>query len=94
MSDLMKINKWGHSSGIRIPDRVMKRLGLNNGDSFAYDVSDNEVILKPVKKHQSTKELFESFYGKPFEDITIKDLGNAEEIDFGRDVGSEVLDEF
>ena len=43
-----------------------------------------------MRKQQSTAQMFEQFYGKPFEKITPDDLGSAEEIDWGEDVGGEV----
>lgn len=38
---------------------------------------------------ESTTQKFEQFYGKPFNEITQDDLGDAEEIDWGGDVGAE-----
>ena len=42
------------------------------------------------EKKQSTVQMFEQFYGKPFEKITPDDLGSADEIDWREDVGCEV----
>lgn len=44
-----------------------------------------------MKKEQSTSRMFEQFYGKPFSDITQDDLGSCEEIDWGEDVGGEII---
>ncbi len=44
-----------------------------------------------MKKKQSTSQIFEEFYGKPFDEITQDDLGLAKEINWGEDVGSEVI---
>lgn len=38
-----------------------------------------------------TVQIFEQFYGKPFVKITQADIGNAEELDLGEDVGGEEL---
>lgn len=46
-----------------------------------------------MEKQQSTAQMFEEFYGKPFSKITQVDLGNTEEIDWGEDVGCEVLND-
>ena len=40
---------------------------------------------------KTTKEIFEEFYGKPYEKITAEDIGNCEEIDFGDEVGGEII---
>lgn len=90
----MTINKWGHSSGVRIPDQIMKLFGLKNGDQFIYTVHDDELILKPSKKSVTTKEMFEKFYGKPYEQIKVSDLGESHEFDWGEDVEGENIDEF
>ena len=46
--------------------------------------------LKVLKK-KTTKQIFEEFYGKPYEEITAQDIGDGAEIDFGEDVGKEVI---
>ncbi len=43
-----------------------------------------------MRKQQSTSQMFEQFYGKPFTEITQDDLDTDEEIDWGEDVGDEV----
>ncbi|MBR1645698.1 MAG: hypothetical protein IJ685_02855 [Selenomonadaceae bacterium] len=45
--------------------------------------------LKVLNK-KTTKQMFEEFYGKPYDEITEQDIGAGEEIDFGEDVGGEV----
>ena len=42
----------------------------NNGELF-------------IKEQQSTAQMFEEYYKKPFAEITPDDLGSAEEIDWG-----------
>ena len=44
-----------------------------------------------VIRRKTTKEIFEEFYGKPYEKITAEDIGGGEEIDFGEDVGEEII---
>ena len=46
--------------------------------------------LKVLKK-KTTKQLFEEFYGKPYDEITEKDIGGGAEIDFGEDIGEEII---
>ncbi len=48
-----------------------------------------EVIII-LHKEKSTKDIFEEFYGKPMEEITIEDLGDGGEIDWGEDIGGEI----
>lgn len=47
--------------------------------------------LKVLNKKKTTKQIFEEFYGKPYDEISEKDIGAGEEIDFGEDVGEEVI---
>lgn len=82
------VSKWGNSLGIRIPTAIVDRLSIQNGDIIDYDLEGDKVIFR---KKKSTRQLFEEFYHKPFEDITETDLGDANEIDFGEDVGGEVF---
>ncbi len=82
------ISKWGNSIGIRIPVSVTESLELKAGDQVSCELKDGGLFLR---KNQTTSQMFESFYGKPFAEITQEDLGPAEEIDWGEDVGGEVL---
>lgn len=45
-----------------------------------------------MQTEESTVELFEKFYGKPFDQITEEDVGPGGEIDWGEDVGEEAVD--
>ena len=40
----------------------------------------------------STVEMFEKFYGKPFDKITPEDIGPGGELDWGEDVGGEIIE--
>lgn len=82
------ISKWGNSIGIRIPVVVAESLGLQAGDQLVYELKDGGLFMR---KKQSTAQMFEQFYGKPFAEITQADIGNAEEIDWGEDVGGEIF---
>ncbi len=82
------VSKWGNSLGIRIPVMIAEALGLQAGDQVAFELKDGDML---IKKKMSTAQLFEQFYGKPFEEITQADLGPAEEIDWGEDVGGEII---
>lgn len=81
------ISKWGNSIGIRIPLAVKESLGLQAGDQVTCELKDGGLFMR---KQQSTAQMFEQFYGKPFAEITQDDLGAADEIDWGEDVGGEV----
>ncbi len=84
----LTVSKWGNSLGFRIPSTVVDALSIQNGDRVTYELKDNALILK---KEKSTREMFEEFYGKPMEKLTQTDLGAGGEIDWGADIGGEVL---
>lgn len=46
----IRINRWGHSSGLRIPRAVMDVAGLKIGDEVHVRVLDSgDVLVTPVK---------------------------------------------
>ena len=51
-------------------------------------VKDNKLI---PEKNQTTREIFREFYGKSIDELTTKDLGKGNELDWGEDVGYETL---
>ena len=44
-----------------------------------------------IKKATNTAQMFEQFYSKPFPEITLTDIGDAEKIEWGEDVEGELL---
>lgn len=83
------VSRWGNSLGIRIPSGIAETLSIKDGDRVHCNLKGNEIILK---KELSTKEIYESFYGKPFDGLTVKDLGPGGELDWGEDTGGEVIE--
>lgn len=45
--------------------------------------------LKELVISDSTTQMFEQFYDKPFSELTQKDFGSAKEIDWTTDIGNE-----
>ena len=82
------VSKWGNSLGIRIPAVVANALSVKSGDVINFEIKDDSVLLK---KEKTTKQMFEEFYGKSFSKITKEDIGGADLVDFGEDIGSEVF---
>ena len=84
----LTLSKWGNSLAVRIPAKTIDSLKLEAGDKIELQLKDGGMFLK---KEESTIDIFEKFYGKPFSEITLDDIGPAKEIDWGEDVGGEVL---
>ena len=82
------VSKWGNSLGIRVPVMIAESMGLQAGDQVAFELKDGGMFMK---KEQSTSQMFEQFYGKPFSELTQDDLGAVEDIEWGEDVGGEVF---
>ncbi|GFH41297.1 AbrB/MazE/SpoVT family DNA-binding domain-containing protein [Lactococcus insecticola] len=63
------LNKWGNSTGIRIPKTILDTLEFKQGEQLDMNVSGNEVILKKhVKQSQVTiEELFHEYNGDIFQ---------------------------
>ncbi|EGK9458938.1 type II toxin-antitoxin system ChpS family antitoxin [Escherichia coli] len=51
------IKRWGNSSGMVIPNVVMKELNLRPGQSVEAQVSNNQLILTPITRRYSLDEL-------------------------------------
>ena len=51
------IKRWGNSSGMVIPNVVMKELNLRPGQSVEAQVSNNQLILTPNSRRYSLDEL-------------------------------------
>ncbi|EOY4804658.1 type II toxin-antitoxin system antitoxin ChpS [Escherichia coli] len=49
--------RWGNSSGMVIPNVVMKELNLRPGQSVEAQVSNNQLILTPISRRYSLDEL-------------------------------------
>lgn len=72
----VKLQKWGNSSGIRIPSNVLKDLNLKNDDLIELTKVNQQLVMKKIKKKKLTfderiancpnKGIVESFdWGKP-----------------------------
>lgn len=53
----VKIQKWGHSLAIRIPSSYAKDAGITNGTVADIKVSNETLVVKPIKKHYRLDEL-------------------------------------
>ena len=51
------IQRWWNSSGMVIPNVVMKELNLRPGQSVEAQVSNNQLILTPISRRYSLDEL-------------------------------------
>lgn len=85
-----KLSSWGNSLGIRIPNAIAEMFHFKSGSMVNVDIKNNAIILTPEKKDITS--VMEEFYNKPLAEITREDVGTTELIDWGSDVGGEVIE--
>ncbi|MGN0992438.1 MAG: AbrB/MazE/SpoVT family DNA-binding domain-containing protein [Bacilli bacterium] len=60
-----RIQKWGNSSGIRIPSSILKSLNIKTNDILNIEQEDDRIIISiPKKKKISLEDRFKEYYGK------------------------------
>lgn len=83
----IQISRWGNSAGIRLPKATLEKLGLKPGDKVDLTVKDGTAVITPARPKKITLEWIISEMDR---------LGpeNAPEtVDWGRDRGSEIIDD-
>lgn len=75
----VRIQKWGNSLGVRIPQGIAKTAGIKSDTEVEMEVKETTILLKPIKKYS-----LESLISK----ISEKNL--HKEIDTGSPIGNEI----
>lgn len=79
-----RISRWGNSVAVRIPKEVLEQAGLREGQRVDFSTRDGVVEVR--KRRPTIKELFaEAAKQGPLEP--------PEPIDWGPDVGAEIIDD-
>jgi antitoxin MazE len=79
-----KISRWGNSAAVRLPKEVLEQAGFREGESIDFKTGDGVVELR--KRRPTIEELFaEARKQGPLEP--------PEPIDWGPDVGAEIIDD-
>lgn len=66
-SDFMesKLQKWGNSAGIRIPNSLLKSLNLKIDDVLELEQVENKIVVSKSNKHKiSLEKLFKEYKGE------------------------------
>lgn len=69
-----------------------KDIKVVHPDAFVSDIIGKDSSQKSDKQLRGEKFL-EDYYGKPYSEITQNNLGHGEEIDWGEDVGGEIIED-
>lgn len=60
-----KIQKWGNSAGIRIPNNLLKALNLKVNDILTLEKEENKIVITKSEKNKiSLKERFANYHGE------------------------------
>ena len=60
----VRLQKWGNSNGIRIPNTILKTLKLKTNDIVNIEQIDDKIIISIPKKNKiSLKERFDNYDG-------------------------------
>src|ERR1700746_1841557 len=85
MNMKVKISKWGNSLGIRLPRAAVDATGLGEGAQLELEIDGRALRLKPASAAKRYR----------LEDLVaeMKPENQPELIDWGPDVGAEVIDD-
>lgn len=73
--------RWGNSIGVRIPQGVAKKVGMDYGSEMTITTGeDNSIIIKPVKSKPTLDDLLSQCTPDK----------RHEEIDWGKPEGNEI----
>lgn len=57
-----KIQKWGNSYGIRIPNMILKTLNIKADDLLVMENVDGKIVISKIKKNKvSLKDKFDNY---------------------------------
>lgn len=84
MNVTLNLQKWGNSSGVRLPKKVIDAARLDPNQSMSVSLQGDSIILTPVRKEEYTLETM-------LKGVTPEMVGG--ELDWGPDVGSEIIDD-
>ena len=74
-----KIQKWGNSLGLRIPNHIVKDLSLLHGSIVEIEEEADTIVIRPKEKHNLDDML-----------NSINNTNIHSEISFGRPEGEEI----
>ncbi len=64
----VKLQKWGNSVGLRIPNSLLKSLNLSMNDKVELKEEDDKIVItKSQQKRVSLEELFKNYSGGKLE---------------------------
>jgi len=81
----VKLSRWGNSLGVRLPRAAVEATGLGEGAQLELEIDGRELRLKPL--HAVKRYRLEDLVAE------MKPENQPELVDWGPDVGAEVIDD-
>ncbi|MDX2095376.1 MAG: AbrB/MazE/SpoVT family DNA-binding domain-containing protein [Alphaproteobacteria bacterium] len=81
-----EIGQWGNSMALRIPAAMVREMGLKKGSKADITLENGRLIIVPSQKKISRAERLARLIA------SYEALGPDEEIDWGPDVGNEIVE--
>ncbi|MFZ4541821.1 MAG: AbrB/MazE/SpoVT family DNA-binding domain-containing protein [Rickettsiales bacterium] len=81
-----EMSKWGNSAAFRVPADLVRLSGLTIGTKVEIVFEDGYLKIKPLKQKLSRAERLKRLLA------SYEELGPDEEIDWGPDVGNEIIE--
>jgi antitoxin MazE len=82
------IGRWGKSLAVRLPSEIASRLALAEGATVEVEQRDDEIVIRKTKPPLTIAEMFK---GKSPEEW--RAIYREHGVDWGPDVGREIVDE-
>ena len=81
--EVVTLQKWGNSQGIRIPKYLLNSLQWQQGERVILSIEGNKLLIEqaPISRYKNIKELFQSFNPENY---------SPREIDWGKPSGDEI----
>ncbi|HLH95307.1 MAG TPA: AbrB/MazE/SpoVT family DNA-binding domain-containing protein [Xanthobacteraceae bacterium] len=77
--------RWGNSLALRVPKPVVEELGAKEGSAMEMTVRDGELLIRLARPKRKRKYTIEELVAG------ITPENRHEELDWGPDVGAEIL---
>ncbi|MEK4566391.1 AbrB/MazE/SpoVT family DNA-binding domain-containing protein [Alkalihalobacillus sp. FSL R5-0424] len=74
------LQKWGNSSGVRIPSSFKKMLGIENGTKLDLELVNNTIVIKKARQKQTLDDLLQKYDPE----------NEHNELDWGKPEGDEM----
>ena len=77
----VKLQKWGHSVGVRLPKPMLEQVGLAEGAQVDVPVEGDPLVIRRARRRPTLDELLDQCTPE----------NRPETIDFGPPVGREII---